>query len=205
MVNSHRKVMSHFNIPMNYHHLNRIDHGLWMHHIINTSNSDVVVFFEPDCIPLNFTFLKYIQYSFLHESFVGICQVSNHLPPKSHLYAGPGFYCISTKCFKKLGSPHLTGTARSDTAEELSYLAEKSEIRYRALLPNCYEKPATEGRWALGCVGYFGIGTVYDNSIYHLFQSRKSENIELFIHRCSEVISGTFSSMNFISSTSIDI
>jgi len=205
MLDAHRRVMSHFDIPMNYHNHNGVNHGEWMQQIINTSTSNVVVVMEPDCIPLNKTYIEYIKYAHRNETFVGIAQVSNHIPPKSHIYAAPGFYAISKKAYTRLGRPSFTETYRSDTAEEISYLAEEMGIKYRALMPTYFEKASSEGYWALGNLGYYGIGTVFDNSMYHLYQSRMAENIELFVKRCDEVIAGTFNTNNFISATNFTL
>jgi hypothetical protein len=201
MLDAHRRVMSHFDIPMNYHNHDMANHGKWMQQVINTSTSNVVVIMEPDCIPLDQSYADYIRYAHRHETFVGIAQVSNHIPPKSHIYAAPGFYAISKKAYTRLGRPSFTETYRSDTAEEISYIAEKMGIKYRALMPTYFEKASSEGYWALGNLGYYGIGTVFDNSMYHLYQSRMAENIELFVKRCDEVIAGTFNTNNFISAT----
>ena len=205
MLDAHKRVMSHFDIPMNYHNLNGVNHGDWMQQIINNSTSNVVVVMEPDCIPLNKTYMEYIRYAHRLETFVGIAQVSNHIPPKSHIYAAPGFYAISKKAYNRLGRPSFTETYRSDTAEEISYLAEEMGIKYRALMPTYFEKASSEGYWALSNLGYYGIGTVFDNSMYHLYQSRMAENIELFVKRCDEVIAGTFSTDNFISATNFTL
>lgn len=89
---------------------------------------------------------------------------------------------------------------RSDVAEEVSFRAEKLGIRYRTLYPTCFELDPVEGVWALGSYGFYGIGTVFDNSVYHLFQSRFSQNVELFVRRCDEVIQGAFDSSEFIPS-----
>jgi hypothetical protein len=205
MLDAHKRVMSHFDIPMNYHNLNGVNHGDWMQQIINNSTSNVVVVMEPDCIPLNKTYMEYIRYAHRLETFVGIAQVSNHIPPKSHIYAAPGFYAISKKAYNRLGRPSFTETYRSDTAEEISYLAEEMGIKYRALMPTYFEKASSEGYWALSNLGYYGIGTVFDNSMYHLYQSRMAENIELFVKRCDEVIAGTFNTDNFISATNFTL
>ena len=205
MLDAHKRVMSHFDIPMNYHNLNGYNHGDWMQQIINNSTSNVVVVMEPDCIPLNETYMEYIRYAHRLETFVGIAQVSNHIPPKSHIYAAPGFYAISKKAYNRLGRPSFTETYRSDTAEEISYLAEEMGIKYRALMPTYFEKASSEGYWALSNLGYYGIGTVFDNSMYHLYQSRMAENIELFVKRCDEVIAGTFNTENFISATNFTL
>lgn len=197
----HKEVMNFFNLKVNYHNLNEVNPGNWMHSVLKVSVSDVVMFFEPDCIPLNNNYLTYATYSYLNDSFVGIGQVSNHIPPKSHIYAGPGFYCMSKKAFNILGEPKFSETYRSDVAEEVSYKAESIGLRYRALLPNYFEKEPREGLWSLSNLGYYGIGTVYDNSIYHLFQARFAQNIELFIERCKNVLDSTFSTKNMISSS----
>ena len=205
MLDAHKRVMSHFDIPMNYHNHDGANHGKWMQQVINTSTSNVVVIMEPDCIPLNKTYIEYIKYVHRLETFVGIAQVSNHIPPKSHIYAAPGFYAISKKAYTRLGRPSFTETYRSDTAEEISYLAEEMGIKYRALMPTYFEKASSEGYWALSNLGYYGIGTVFDNSMYHLYQSRMAENIELFVKRCDEVIAGTFDTDNFISATNFTL
>ncbi len=144
MLAAHKRVMEYFNIPMNYHNRTGFNHGSWMQWVINNSESDVVVFMEPDCIPLNKNFIEYIKYANRHETLVGIAQVSNHIPPKSHIYAAPGFYAISKKAYDKLGRPSFTETQRSDTAEEICYIAESKGMKYRALMPTYFEKPSSE-------------------------------------------------------------
>lgn len=204
MLEAHKRVMDHFEIPMNYWNQN-VHHGAWLDHIMKNTTSDVVVIMEPDCIPLNKSYLEYIKYVNQNETFVGIAQVSNHIPPKSHIYAAPAFYAISKKAYDKLGRPSFTETRRSDTAEEISYFAEDTGMRYRALMPTCFEKESSEGIWPLSNLGYYGIGTVFDNSIYHLYQSRMAENIEMFVKRCDQVIDGTFNTDNFTSATTFKL
>jgi hypothetical protein len=205
MLAAHKRVMEYFNIPMNYHNRTGVNHGMWMQWVINNSESDVIVVMEPDCIPLNKNFIDYIKYAYRHETFVGIAQVSNHIPPRSHIYAAPGFYAISKKAYDKLDRPSFTETRRSDTAEEISYLAEERSMKYRALMPTYFEKPSSEGLWPLSNLGYYGIGTVFDNSIYHLYQSRMAENIDMFVKRCDEVINGTFTTKQFTPATTFTL
>jgi len=204
MLEAHKRVMHYSNTPVNYHHLHGTNHGRWMEHVLKEARSDVVVFFEPDCIPLNMSFHTYIKYAFKYQTFVGIAQVSNHIPPKSHIYAAPGFYCISKKAYQLLGQPSFTETYRSDTAEEISYLAEEKGLRYRALMPTYFYSEPSEGLWPLSNLGYYGIGTVFDNSIFHLYQSRTAQNIELFTKVCNQVIQGTFTTTDFIPATTFN-
>jgi hypothetical protein len=205
MLAAHKRVMEFFNIPMNYHNLDGFNHGSWMQWVINNSVSDVIVFMEPDCIPLDKKIFEYIKYANRNETFVGIAQVSNHIPPRSHIYAAPGFYAISKKAYEKLGRPPFSETLRSDTAEEICYVAEQRGMMYRALMPTYFEKPSSEGLWPLSNLGYYGIGTVFDNTIYHLYQSRMAENIEMFVKRCDEVINGRFTTTSFTPSTTFTI
>jgi hypothetical protein len=202
MLESHKKVMAHFELPVNYHNKNQ-HHGEWMTNLIKGSDSDVVVVIEPDCIPLSReAVVNYVRYAVRNNTFVGIAQVSNHILPKSHIYAAPAFYVMPVSVYRRLGQPSFLETRRSDVGEEVSYVAETMGIRYRALMPTCFEKESSEGVWNLGCVAHYGIGTVFDNSIYHLYQSRLAQNIDLFVERCQQVIDGTFDSSNFIPSTS---
>jgi len=201
MLAAHKRVMDHFELPVNYHGTNT-NHGFWMDQVMNNSKSDVVVIIEPDCIPLNREkVMEYIKYAYHNETFIGIAQVSNHFPPKSHIYAAPGFYVMSKKVYTKLGAPSFTEERNCDTAEAVCYLAEDKGMRYRSLMPTCFEKESSEGLWPLGSLGYYGIGTVFDNSIYHLYQSRMAENINMFVERCEQVINGTFTIEGFYPST----
>lgn len=201
MLSSHKSVMDHFGIPVNYYGLNK-HHGQWMNEVLGNSVSDVVVIIEPDCIPLDKDkMLEYVRYATKNNTFVGIAQVSNHIPPKSHIYAAPAFYVMPTSVYTQLGQPSLLETRRSDVGEELCYHAESLGLRYRALMPTCFEKPSSEGIWNLGCVAHYGIGTVFDNTIYHLYQSRLAQNVDLFVERCQQVIDGSFNTNGFIPST----
>ena len=205
MLSAHKRVMNHFHIKVNYYNIDGLNHGTWMQWVIERSPNDVIVFIEPDCIPLNFNFLEYIKFAHRNDTFLGIAQVANHIAPQTHIYAGPGFYAISKKAYEKLGRPNLQATESVDTAEAISYIAEKNGIKYRALMPTYFEKQVVDGPWHLGNLGYFGIGTVYDNSIYHLFQARMAQNISLFTERCAQVIDGKFTTHGFISSTALII
>lgn len=205
MLAAHKRVMEHFGIPVNYHNLTGFNHGKWMDEVVKRSESDVVCIIEPDCIPLNKEkLIDVIKYAAARDTFVGIAQVSNHIHPKSHIYAAPGFYAITPSIYKKLGSPSFTETHRSDTAEEISYLAEENGIRYRALMPTYFTREPGEGAWPLSNIGYYGIGTVFDDVVYHLYQSRMADNIELFVDVCNQVIDGTFTTDNLIPSTTFN-
>jgi hypothetical protein len=197
MLDAHKRVMAHFKIPVKYHNTNTW-HGEWLDKVFRDNTAEIVGIIEPDLIPLNTNaFTKTVGYVARNDTFLGIAQCSNHIPPASHIYAAPGFFVMTKTVYERLGKPSCMHHQTSDTAEEISYTAERMGIKYRALMPTHYEKDSSEGPWNLGCIGRYGIGTVFDNDFYHLYQSRHAENIELFSKRCQEVLTGTFSTNGF--------
>lgn len=196
--NAHKGVMEHFQIPVNYYEEN-IPHGIWMNRVMSQSQSDIVVFFDADCVPIcKHKIHECIQYVNRNKNFLGIAQVSNHIPPRTHIYAAPAFYVMYRECWLGLGSPSFSETSRSDVAEEISYIAESSnnynypKVRYRCLYPDTFEREPAEGIWPLSNYGYYGVGTTFNKTVYHLYQGRMGTNIQLFVDRCDDIISGIF-------------
>lgn len=197
-IEAHSMVMDHFGIPINYDCIN-MNHGLWMDRIFERSTSDIIIIFDIDCVPISMKkiteCIRYVQKS---GTFLGLAMVANHIPPKSHIYAGGVFYVVARKCWEALGRPSFTETRRGDTTEEFTYRAEEAGVRFRCLYPTTFEREPVEGIWPLGSYGYYGIGTTYDDTVYHLFQSRIGNNMDLFIQRCKEIKEGTFDNSTHI-------
>jgi hypothetical protein len=95
--------------------------------------------------------------------------------------------------------------SRSDVAEEVSYVAEDYMVPYKALYPTHFECEPIEGVWRLSNYGYYGIGTVFANCVYHLYQGRYKQNADLFKKRCDEIVAGTFSTNDMFNSQDIYI
>lgn len=191
-MDAHRQVMNHFELPVNYYEQNA-PHGAWMDFIVQRSQSDIIVFFDSDCVPVDkdavMDCIRFVQKT---GTFLGIAQASNHIPPKSHIYAAPAFYVMNRQCWYDIGKPSFSETSRSDVAEEVTYVAEAKGVRYRCLYPTTFEREPVEGIWPLGNYGYYGVGTTFENTVYHLYQGRMGNNIELFTQRCNEIINGEF-------------
>ncbi len=204
VLQAHKRVMKHFGIDVQYTQEN-IPHGEWLDRVIGQGKSKVIAIIEPDLIPLNLDVVKQAAvYVYENDTFLGCAQASNHIYPASHIFASPAFFFITPNCYEKLGRPSfMPKKNRGDVAQELSYRAEELGIRYRTLYPSCFERGSEEGIWALGSYGFFGIGTVFAGSVYHLFQSRLAQNVELFVQRCDEVINNKFDTSGFISSTDL--
>ncbi len=203
ILNAHQKVMRFFDLDVQYTQ-KTIQHGQWLDQVIGQSQAEVIGIIEPDLIPLNRAIVDAsINYVLENDSFIGCAQVSNHKYPGSHIFAAPSYFFITRACYERLGKPSFRKTRRADVAENVSYKAEKLGIRYRTLFPTHFEREPREGCWPLASYGLYGVGTVFADSIYHLFQGRFADNRELFIKRCEEVMAGQFSTEGFHSSTAL--
>jgi hypothetical protein len=150
-------------------------------------------FFDADCVPLDRDIVEEsIDYVTKNDSFLGIAQASNHVPPYSHIFATPAFFVITRSCYIGLGQPSFSETPRSDVAEEISYIAEERSKRYKCLYPTRFDGVPVEGVWRLSNYGLFGIGTLFQDRIYHLYQGRFNHNVELFVKRCEQICAGNF-------------
>lgn len=200
IVDAHKKVFDKFEIPINYTKAT-VRHGLWMDYICKNTDADVFVFFDADCIPLNRKiFDDSIKYAVENNTFVGAAQASNHIFPYSHIFAAPCFHVMTKSCYVELGEPSYLETDRSDVAEEVSYVAEFKNKKYKAIYPTKYDDIPGQGLYKLGNYGNYGIGTVYQDSIYHLFESRFEKNVNLFKVRCEQVLSNTFDTTSMFNS-----
>lgn len=194
---AHKRVMQHFNLNVQYTEAN-VPHGEWLDWVMGRAQCKIVGIIEPDLIPLSRQIvLNSINLAYQMNSFVGCAQVSNHIPPAAHIFASPAFFFISTDCYQRMGKPSFLEMGRADVAEEVSYRAEEMGIHYRTLFPTHFEREPLEGIWRLSSYGYYGIGTVFGNQVYHLFQSRYDTNADLFIQRCDDVVNNRFSMEGF--------
>jgi len=193
---AHLSVMQHFGIPVRYCGENT-PHGGWLDRICTDSTADVIGFFDSDCVPLSRERVEeLLEYVVEHDSFVGVAQTSNHIPPASHIYAAPAFFMITRSCWERLGRPsfvHRPGVC--DVGEWISLSAEARGQRYRCLYPKSFEREPVEGLWPLGNFGYYGIGTNFDDTVFHLYQGRFAHNLQLFIERCGQIVDGSFASV----------
>ena len=195
LVDAHQSVIDHFNVPVTYYEED-IPHGIWMDLVCKESNADIIGFLDIDCVPLSKeAILDAATYAANNNTFIGPAQASNHIHPKSHIFASPAFFFITKECWKDLETS-FKETRRSDVAEEVSYVAEARGKRYRCIYPTHFEREPVEGVWRLGSYGLYGIGTVYNNYCYHLYQGRLDTNTALFVQTCQEIVDGVFNTNN---------
>jgi len=197
MIKAHSDVCKHLGVDVNYT-IQRLPHGLWMNELLINSKADVVGFLDIDCVPTNKEVVENaVKHCVDTKSFVGIAQASNHIPPKSHIFAAPAFFFIWRDTWLKLGNPTFSEVPElADVAENVSYAAEMADIRYKTLFPTHYTKESTDGLWNLHTYGVYGIGTVFEEGVYHLYQGRLRNNVDLFKQECQAIIDGTFNTDN---------
>lgn len=191
LVSGHTDVTTKMDLQVAYT-IHQADHGLWMDAVMSSSTADVVGFLDIDCIPVERKAVeKAVEWAAVNKSFVGIAQVSNHIPPASHIYAAPAFFFIWRETWERLGRPTFSATPHGDVGENVSYAAELARIPYKTLFPVAYTQAPDEGAWRLHTYGSYGIGTYFQTGVYHLYQSRMQQNIDLFCKACKTVQSQT--------------
>lgn len=200
----HKEVMHHFGVNVNYHHYDGVRHGQFCNEIMRLDDSDIIGFMDIDCVPTNREVVdRFVNWAYVNDSFIGLAQSSNHIPPATHISAACTFFFITKNCYEYLGKPSFLENHRSDVSQELSHVADEMGKTYRAVYPICYDKAPPEGKWRLNNYGYFGIGTYYTGGIYNLFQGRYKENRDLFRKRCTQIINNEFSVDGMISCTEV--
>ena len=190
-------VFEHFQLPLKQHHI-RADHSRWMDAVLQQSRADVVLFVDNDCVPLKRdAVMDAIRWAGQHNSFLGLAQASNHINNGTHVFAAPAFLAIARSAWTRLGQPSCRLTARSDVAEELSWRAEEEGLPYKAWYPTHYHHPSQEGLWRLGNYGSFGIGSVFADRVFHLYQGRLADNVDLFVQVCNDIRNNRFSTEGY--------
>ena len=193
IVQAHTDTCKALNVDVTYT-LDRVPHGQWMDSVMANSTADIVGFLDIDCVPTNDTVVPAaVRYVNETQSFVGIAQASNHIPPKSHIFAAPAFFFMWRETWDRLNRPTFAETPHGDVAENVCYAAEIAGLRYKTLFPTHYTRAPQEGIWHLHTYGVYGIGTVFEEGVYHLYQGRYAQNVDLFENTCKEIRGGYFS------------
>ena len=197
LADEQKGVFSHFKLPLTQHH-RKLDHGFWMDAVLKQSSADVVLFVDNDCVPLSRSApIEAIRWAAQHRSFLGLAQASNHINNGVHVFAAPAFLAIARSAWMRLGHPSCRPTPRGDAAEELSWRAEEEGLPYKAWYPTHFHHPSREGLWRMGNYGTYGIGSVFAERVFHLYQGRFADNVDLFVRVCSSIRNGSFSTEGY--------
>ena len=190
-------VFQHFQLPIKQHQL-KADHSSWMDAVLQQTQADVVLFVDNDCVPLSQeAVMEAISWAQRNDSFLGLAQATNHINNGIHVFAAPAFLAIARSAWQKLGCPSCRPTSRGDVAEELSWQAEAQGMIYKAWYPSHFHHPSREGLWRLGNYGTYGIGSVFADRVFHLYQGRFADNVDLFVQVCTSIRNGSFSTEGY--------
>ncbi len=186
LVDYQKKVFDKFEVPLNQVLTEIHDHGAAIDDYMSAKPGwQFLILFDIDCIPLHASFLAQIfNYIAQGDTLFGVAQQAQHYPHR-HVYAGPACMGLSRQLYESLGCPSFTATSRGDVGEELTYLAEENGYQVKLLWPTSVYEP----KWPLGSDRVFGIGTTYDNVVFHSFQARNNlKSVMLFIRTCRRVL-----------------
>lgn len=191
----HKQVMNHFEIEVNYTEEN-IHHGLWIDRVLNTVESDIFVFLDIDCVPLSREAIEEAINFCENGYLVGNAQVTNCIKAKHDLFCAPSFFVISRQFYESIGKPSAVNHDNNDVAQALTRAAVEREKRIKMNFPTSFQGVPQGGIWRLSGYGYYGIGTVYDNKMYHLYQTRFAKNVDLFVETCDHIVNGRLDQIN---------
>ncbi|NCA77757.1 MAG: hypothetical protein EOM90_15610 [Alphaproteobacteria bacterium] len=178
-------VYNKFGIKIEQHKRNQMSHDLWINEIVTKAgNEDLLIFSDIDAIPLKQSALDLAIFYAKSGYIFGLAQTTNHKNNSLHIYAGPMFLAFMKKTWLAAGSPSFEADDTMDCGQRFSLLAEKNGIPIKLLYPTACIKVL----WPLADRGVFGIGTFYENEFFHLFESRKKTNIELFYMVANDIL-----------------
>ena len=162
---------------------------------------DVVLFLDIDALPLHERAIdQTLQYA--EEGFlVGNIQRSNHIQNDQHVFVAPSCVAVRRDVYQNMGAPTARETARSDVAEEYTFLAELSEVPVKFYMPLRYDAPPIRFEWEKNQPPYwdlkdgmpkYGVGTTFGDGekemFWHNFQSFHPGQQERFWAKCESLL-----------------
>ena len=125
---SQQKVFKHFGLTINTYFEEGISHANFMNYCLKNFESDIFIFIDLDCVPLDDRIYKNIVNELISEEcIIGIEQTANHKDP-NFIYAGPACFGITKEVYNKFGGVSFDGTHRSDVAQEYTYISYENNI-----------------------------------------------------------------------------
>ncbi|RFM27815.1 hypothetical protein [Deminuibacter soli] len=182
-----KAVFQKFGCSVNHIVDQKFSHGDFLNHICRTvTDTDYLVFFDIDCIPLHKFWLQQLLADLLEpRTIVGAAQTANHLRDAKNLYVSPFFFAISTAYLKALDYPDMNMTDDMDAGQNLTEHIERENGQVKYWWPTHVE----DEKWYLHHPQHqvFGLGTTYNDTIYHAFYSRDNLS-DGFIRKCKSLL-----------------
>lgn len=181
-----KAVFNKFGYSINHVFNKKFLHGDFLNHICRTvTDTDYLIFFDIDCIPTRKEWLAELLKEVGPRTIVGAAQTANHLRDAKNLYVSPFFFAISTSYLKELNYPDMNMTEDMDAGQNLTETISRLGGNVRYWWPTHIE----EEKWSLYHPEHtrFGLGTTYNDAIYHAFYSRDNQS-DNFLKKCREVL-----------------
>ena len=163
------------------------EHGEFLNDICRAvTDTDYLIVFDIDCIPVTRHWLMLLLNDLVEpRTLVGAAQTANHLRDAQNLYVSPFFFGISTAYLKELNYPDLKMTNDMDGGQNLTEQIIKAGGNIKYWWPSHIEKEM----WYLHHPMHnkFGLGTTYNDAIYHAFYSRENKS-QNFIDKCRVIL-----------------
>lgn len=185
--NTQQQIFKHFGLTINTYFDENLTHAKFMDYCLKNIESDIFIFFDLDCVPMdNKIYDNIVEELTKEECIIGIEQTANHLD-SNFIYAGPACFGITKDVYNKLGGVSFDGTHRSDIAQEYTYLAYENNVsvKFIELISS------KNNKWKLGRDRFFGNGCFYtfkDSKIYHQFQTNLEDQKNEFKLECEKII-----------------
>lgn len=183
-----KKVMDKHQLAIQQHCINGFDHGEWMEWVMNRSEgTDLVLFMDVDCIILNKDKANVAINKATDGTLVGNEQATNHLGEfvASRVFVAPSFMVVHRHAWMALGKPSFKATPLADVGQNLTDVWQQRSVPVKLLRVSGFEVP----KWDLpGKPQSYGIGTTFEDTTYHLFESRDPANADRFVKKCEEVL-----------------
>ena len=185
VVESQRKVFEYFGEK-----IIQIKPDVWRGHAstvdayLTENEWDHVILMDIDCIPLNKNVIKDARdWALNNLGLYSVAQNPNHIPNAVD-YASPAFIAFSKKTYEELGNPSFQQTQKWDVGGELTHRAIEKNMTIKLMYPSEVEIP----KWKLANGSMFGIGTTYDNKVYHHFESRKFNHSNIMNSKIKSIL-----------------
>lgn len=200
-----QKVLSKFDIPMNYvkNNFNYRDFGDALNNFTQATKDmvDYWVHFDIDCIPLRKDAINEIYDKIRDKKSIwGIGAQSNHVfvnNSRQHAYCYTAAFAFASDFYKKIGEPNFRHSDRGDIGEELTWRAQELGYTVSIVYPKSFIGITEEEHQEYGIGKYadldngfkYGMGTTYgDNMFYHGTAQIVPRSTDLFMNECEKIL-----------------
>lgn len=190
----HKKVFNYFGLTPIYtkKKIHPYNPGYLYNEILKTTDADLIIFSDSDAVPINDLFYDEIVKYCSNNYIIGVTQVTPNHNTIHEFYCAPAFMGISKTYYDDLGNPSFEDEAKigCEVGQQITKKAIELRKRIKLWFPNTFQAVPRGGLWRYSSYGFNGIGSIYDEKIYHLFEGRFSKNIELFAEACEFILQG---------------